>query len=137
MSVEPQGYTEGWDHLLETGVSAHTSSFKIVLVDPDYVYSAAHEDFADLGGNDVVTSNTLTGVSVTSGWLNAANPTWPVTTPGEDVAGYVVWDSTHDKLIAYSGRRRDGRPIESVTTSAGIPMRFTDGRLLRLGGVPT
>lgn len=126
-------YAAGHDHLLEGGVTAHASALRVVLVGPGYTYDADHVDSADLGANIVATSDLLTSVAVADGYVTAAKPTWPAGTAGLAVAGYVVWDATHDYLLGYQGRLADGRPIDTTTTTGGVDLRLQDGRLLRLG----
>lgn len=133
MSIDPTLYPSGLDHLLLTD-ALDVATFKSVLVKPGYVYDPAHVAIAALGANQVAQSDALTGLTVTAGLVTADNPVFHGVAGGLAVAGYVIWDSTNDKLVAYNGRLADGRPIDFTTTGGVITQMLSGGRLLRIGG---
>jgi len=133
--IDPVLYPAGIDHVIETDAVV-ANALKTILLGPGYTYNSAHDTLSDLGANVVLTSDTITGVTVTAGIVTADDPEYSayLSAVGDDVAGYVVWDSTDDVLIGYNGRLADGRPISFEVTAGGITHQLYGGRLLRLGG---
>jgi hypothetical protein len=133
MTIDAQFFPSGLDHVLKTTalVSADLVS---LLVDASYVFDPTDVALADVTAHVVETSDVLFDVTVTAGVVTS-EPAFFSPTGGEVVAGYIIHDSTNNKLIYYSGRYADGRPIHFTTSSVGLIQYFTGDVLLRFGGV--
>jgi len=60
--------------------AADAGNLKIVLVNQDYTYSAAHDFLNDIIAGQRIATATLTSVTTTGGTLDAADPTFTAVT---------------------------------------------------------
>lgn len=103
--------------------AVHT--FKVVLIDATYVYSAAHNFLDDVAAGARVFTHTLTGKTNVGGVLSAA--TEVVTIPAGDqiTQAWLYRDSGAEatsRLVAYYDQDATGQPF--AFTPDGSPVRL-------------
>lgn len=86
-------YPKGMEKVLGGTISFSGDTFKVALLPSTYTYSTAHEFLADVGAR-IGTDQTLTGVSIVGGVLDANDPDFGALAPGDTIKAVVVYKST-------------------------------------------
>lgn len=87
MASSITAYDHLWKLLLTGGIDLDTDTLKIALVTSSYTPSTAHDEWADVSGNEVSSGGgyttggvTLTGATVTNSTIDYADPAWTALT---------------------------------------------------------
>lgn len=124
-------YDEYFDQLMQGGHDHATDNLKVVLVDTGYVFSAAHEDLADVGvGARIATSGNLSTKTFTSGVFDADDLTFASVASGDTVDAAVLYQDTGveatSRLIAYWDTDTGGA-ISIATNDGDINLTWDGG----------
>lgn len=113
-------------------------TWKACLLSSAYTYDPTDTVIGDVTG--ILATTTITGLALHStdkGLILADDIVWTSPPSPVTVKGTLVYvDSTTDMLVAYYGRRADGRAVDVVTDGTDFTQKLSAGRLLRVGGDP-
>lgn len=99
-------------------------TIKLLAVDDDYVFSAAHDFLNDIAGGDRVATVTLSGKTTTDGYFDSSDPTFTAVPAGDPIAGLWIYrdsgvEST-SRLIAFYDTLANASPISTTPTGVDI-----------------
>jgi hypothetical protein len=123
--------------ILGADVDLLADTIKVILVDADYTYSAAHDFLNDVAaGARIGSAVTLTNKAVTLGVFTADDPTFTAVAAGDTVTGIIVYQHTGNeatsRLIAYTNRKADTTAISVATSNGNITLSWPSGRVLKI-----
>lgn len=98
--------------LLNKELDLDTDVICALLVTSAYVYSAAHDDLADVSGAAIIASANLSTLTIALGVFDSGDFTWSSVTGGR--CDYIIlYDNTHanDALIAFYDTSITGMPV--------------------------
>lgn len=100
-------------------------TFKIVLVDASYIYSAAHDFLADVGaGARIATTAALGSKTATNGYAFSASPVLSAVPAGDTAMGFWLYRDTGveatSHLVAFYDTKSDDTPISLATNGGNV-----------------
>lgn len=124
-------YPSALEQLLQS-LDLSAVTVKVLAVDSDYTYSAAHDFLDDVAGAARLgTAVTLAGKTYTSGLFSASAITYTGVAVGETIKGLIFYVDTGveatSRLIAFDDQNADGSPMNFAGTGAGIPISWPNG----------
>lgn len=124
-------YPLALDAFLTAQIDVQGDTIKALLVDVDYVYSAAHEFLDDVpSGARVGSGVTVTVDSVEGGQVTVDDIVFPSVVGGETATGVVLYKHTGAdataNLIAYIDRFADTVPMSIDTNDGDVTLRWLD-----------
>lgn len=127
-------YPSALSGYLKADIDSDTVTYKLQLVDVDYVYSSAHDFLNDVpAGARIGTAQSLTSVTigtVAAGVIDAADVTVPSVTAGDTVVGYVIYNDTPateatKHLVVFVNEKADASAISIATNGGNIGVTFS------------
>lgn len=127
-------YPKGMEKVLGGTISFSGDTFKVALLPSTYTYSTAHEFLSDVGAR-IGADQTLTGVSLVGGVVDANDPDFGALAPGDTIKAVVVYkstgsDSTSPLLLYYD--IVTGLPMATNGGNVTIPWDSGPKKIARL-----
>lgn len=114
-----------------------SDTFKVVLLDNTYAYSAAHDFLNDVGaGARIATSAALASKTITDGYADAADVVFSALPAGDTIVALWVFKDTGvegtSTLIAYYDTKADSTAISVPTNGGDVTVQWNALGLFRL-----
>lgn len=114
-----------------------TDTIKVVATDVDYVYSAAHEDLADVLAAGRVATTSLLNKTAVAGVLDADNPVFPAASvpSGSTITGFWIYKDTGvegTSLLIYWIDTVNGAAVSIATAGVDIELGFSASGIVKI-----
>lgn len=115
-------YAKGREGFLDGNIDWDTHTIKALLVDADYVFSAAHDNLDDIPvAGRVGTAQTLASKTVTDGVADAGDVVFTSVSNATPVVAVVLYKDT--------GVESTSRLIAYIDTATGLPVTPNGGNI--------
>ena len=129
--VYPSARNAAWK---AANIPVDTDTIKLLLLDVDYTYNAAHDFLDDIpAAARIGTAQTIankTFGTVAAGVFDGDDVTVPSVASGDTVVAYVIYNDTPateatKQLIAFVNEKADGSAISIATNGGNIGVTFS------------